>query len=225
MKKRELLVIMVVVLAIVGLVLVGCAGKKEAPAPKGELKVEPQVYPPKVIEHKTSSFGGNPPDWVFATQEDLEKSDKFKGQYVFIFDEKGENLDGLKAWTRSFAAASEVARMVSTRVKNKFAGAQVGDKDMVETYMEEVVQVLAEAQYSGAKKVDDFWVLQQTFTDEGKPDKKEYRYLLLYAVPREQIDEAIKRALEEQAGKSKPKTQEEQKARERVQQIFEEEGM
>ena len=42
--------------------------------------------------------------------------------------------------------------MVSTRVMNKFAGAQVGDKDMVETYMEEVAKVLALAEYSGARQ-------------------------------------------------------------------------
>jgi hypothetical protein len=220
MKKLHCLALVLVALAVLGLALAGCAGKKEAPAPAGDLKVEPQVYPPKIIEHKTSSFGGNPPEWVFTVQEDLEQSDKFKDQYVFVFDEKGGDLDGLKAWTRSFVAASEVARMVSTRVNNKFAGAQVGDKNMVETYMEEVVQVLAQAQYSGARKVDDFWVLQQTYTDQGKPDKKEYRYLLLYAVPRQQIDDAIQRALDETAQKSKPKTEEENKARERVQELF-----
>ena len=221
MKKLNLLVIMVVVLAVVGLVLAGCAGKKEAAAPKGDLKVEPQVYPPKVIEHKLTAFGGNPPEWVFTSQEDQEKSEKFKGQYVFIFDETGENLDGLKAWVRSFAATTEVARMVSTRVMNKFAGAQVGDKNQVETYMEEVAKILAVAEYAGARRVDDFWVLQQTYTDKGQADKKQYRYLLLYSVPKEQIDAAIKRSLDG-ASTTKPKTEEESKARERVQQLFSE---
>lgn len=221
MKKLNLLVIMVVVLAVFGLVLSGCAGKKEAPKPQGEVKVEPQVYPPKVIEHKLTAFGGNPPEWVFTSQEDQEKSEKFKGQYVFIFDETGENLDGLKAWVRSFAATTEVARMVSTRVMNKFAGAQVGDKNQVETYMEEVAKILAVAEYAGARRVDDFWVLQQTYTDKGQPDKKQYRYLLLYSVPREQIDAAIQRSLDG-AGATKPKTEEESKARERVQQLFSE---
>jgi hypothetical protein len=39
-------------------------------------------------------------------------------------------------------------------------------------------------------------------------------------VPREQIDAAIQRALDEQAGRSKPKTEEEQTARDRVKELF-----
>jgi len=115
-----------------------------------------------------------------------------------------------------------VARMVSTRVMNKFVGAQIGDKDMVETYMEEVAKILAVAEYAGARQKADFWVYQQYYDDAGKPTDKVYRYLLLYTVPREQIDAAIQRALDAQSGKAKPKTEEEQTARDRVKELFNE---
>jgi len=222
MKRLSVLIVASAVIAFVGLTLAGC-GSKPAPveeAPKGEIVVETKVYPPKNIEHKKSALGGEVPDWVFEDQMDLEASDKYKDYYVFKFDERGESLDGVKAWTRSFVAATEVARMVSTRVMNKFAGAQVRDKNMVETYMEEVAKVLSEAQYAGARKVDDFWVYQQHYKDDGKPDKKLYMYLFLYTVPREQIDAAIARALDEQSGKVKPKTEEEKVARDRVKELF-----
>ena len=68
----------------------------------------------------------------------------------------------------------------------------------------------------------DFWVLQQTFTDEGEPDKRIYRYWLLYTVPREQIEDAIERALNEEDQKNKPKTEEEKVARDRVKELFDE---
>jgi hypothetical protein len=218
MKKLWLLAAVIAMIAFV----FACAGGAKPKEAKGEIKVEPKVYPPKVLEHKNTAFGGDVPNWVFAEQDELEKQPEYKGQYVFKFDQTGRNLEGLKAWTRSFVAATEVARMVSTRVMNKFAGAQVGDKDMVETYMEEVAKVLALAEYSGARQKADFWVLSQKFTDEGKPSEKEYRYLLLYTVPREQIDAAIRRALDQQGSKSKPKSEEEQTARERVKELFSE---
>jgi hypothetical protein len=128
----------------------------------------------------------------------------------------------VKAWTRSFTAATEVARMVQTRVMNKFAGAQVGDKDMVETYMEEVAKILAVAEYAGARKKDDFWIYRQYYDDNGKPDEKSYTYYMLYTVPKEQIDAAIDRALDAQSQQQKPKTEEEQAARERVKELFSE---
>jgi hypothetical protein len=211
--------VIVAVIAMVAFVF-ACAGGPKAKEPKGEIKVEPKVYPPKTIEHKGTAFGTDVPNWVFEEQADLEQEKEYKGQYVFKFEQTGKDLEGVKAWTRSFTAATEVARMVSTRVMNKFAGAQIGDKDMVETYMEEVAKVLAVAEYAGARQKADFWVYQQYYSDDGKPTDKIYRYLLLYTVPREQIDAAIQRALDAQSGKSKPKTEEEQTARERVKELF-----
>jgi len=218
MKKLWLVVGVIAMVAFV----FACAGGAKARAPKGEIKVEPKVYPPKVIEHKGTAFGTDVPNWVFEEQSDLEKQKEYKDLYVFKFEQTGKDLEGLKAWTRSFTAATEVARMVSTRVMNKFVGAQVGDKDMVETYMEEVAKILSVAEYAGARQKADFWVLQQYYDENGKPTEKRYRYLLLYTVPREQIDAAIQRALDQQNNKSKPKTEEEQTARERVKELFSE---
>jgi hypothetical protein len=193
-----------IVMVAIGLLFVGC---KTKPTPEQEqaLKVEPQVYPPKVIEHKLTALGGDVPEWVFqyANGEDFEGMREYRDDYVFIFEQTGKDLEGVKAWTRSFSAATEVARMVSTRVMNKFAGAQVGDKDMVETYMEEVAKILAVAEYAN-----------------GKPTEKIYTYFLFYTVPREQIDAAIQRSLDAQSNKDKPKTEEEQVARDRVKELF-----
>jgi len=211
-----------VVLVAIGL-LFAC-GTKPTPKQEQALKVEPRVYPPKVIEHKLTALGGDVPEWVFqyANGEDLEKKKDYKDLYVFVFEQTGKDLEGVKAWTRSFSAATEVARMVSTRVMNKFAGAQVGDKDMVETYMEEVVKILAVAEYAGARKKDDFWIHRQFYDDNGGPSKKEYTYYMLYTVPQEQIDAAIQRSLDAQNNKAKAKTEEEQTARDRVRELFSE---
>jgi hypothetical protein len=211
-----------VVLVAIGL-LFAC-GTKPTPKQEQALKVEPQVYPPKVIEHKLTALGGDVPEWVFqyANGEDLEEKKDYKDLYVFIFEQTGKDLEGVKAWTRSFSAATEVARMVSTRVMNKFAGAQVGDKDMVETYMEEVTKILSVAEYAGARKKDDFWIHRQFYDDNGSPTKKEYTYYMLYTVPQEQIDAAIQRSLDAQNNKAKAKTEEEQTARDRVRELFSE---
>lgn len=216
---KHLWKVVIVLLAIA--VLFACASKP-TPQQKEALKVEPQVYPPKVIEHKLTALGGDVPKWVFdyASGEDFEKERDYRDLYVFVFEQTGKDLEGVKAWTRSFSAATEVARMVSTRVMNKFAGAQVGDKDMVETYMEEVAKILAVAEYAGARKKDDFWLHRQFYDDNGKPTEKIYTYFLFYTVPKEQIDAAIQRSLDSQNQKQKPKTEEEQTARDRVQELF-----
>jgi hypothetical protein len=211
-----------VAVVLVAIAVLFACGTKPTPKQEQALKVEPQVYPPKVIEHKLTALGGEVPEWIFqyANGENLEENRDYRDLYVFVFEQTGKDLEGVKAWTRSFSAATEVARMVSTRVMNKFAGAQVGDKDMVETYMEEVAKILAVAEYAGARKKDDFWIYRQFYDDNGGPTKKEYTYYMLYTVPQEQIDAAIQRSLDAQNNKEKSKTEEEQTARDRVKELF-----
>lgn len=219
---KKLTVLLFIGLAIL---MVGCGSDPqpmEVEQPEDTIVVEGRVVPPKVIEHKTSAFGGSVPEWVFMEAMDIEKTDEYSDSYVFIFDDSGENLDFLKAWASGFQASQEVARMVSTRVKSKFVGAQVGDDATLERYMENVVKTVSEAQFSGARKAGDFWVFQQYFNDDGSADYKQYRYLLLYVVPKDQVISAIDRALEGANATEKPKTEEEITARERVKELYSE---
>lgn len=218
---KKLIVLFIIGLAVL---MVGCGSEPEPVVedvnPEDTIVVEPQVFPPKVIEHKTSAFGGSIPEWLFMEATDLEKTEEYADSYVFIFDDAGENLDFLKAWASGFQASQEVARMVSTRVKSKFVGAQVGDDTTLESYMENVVKTVSEAQFSGARKAGDFWVFQQYFKDDGSADYKQYRYLLLYTVPKDQVKDAIERALDEANNADKPKTEEAVTARERVKELY-----
>ena len=209
MKKLSVLLPLVLLLAL----LVGCAG---APEQETEVEGEVEVEEVKVIDHKNKALGGDVPGWVFASPMDLEEEDKFADSYVFKVEEDGGSLDGLKAWASGFSVPTEIARFVSTRVKNKFAGAQVGDKDMIETYMENVTKSLAEAQFSGARRRDDYWVKKQEGED------KFYTYIMLVTVPKAMIDDAIDRALQDEGAKAQPKTEEEKTARARTREIFSE---
>jgi hypothetical protein len=207
MQKISYLLMAILVLA----VAVGC---KSAPPP-----AEPKVQEPEaqytIIDHKTKDFGGTIPDWVGKGTIEIEAMDKYKDFYVFIDDQVGKDLEGLKLWSRGFSIASEIARLVTTRVTDKFVGAAAGDKDELATYMEEVVKSLSEAQYSGARQEADFWVQRRKKSDE----TEDYRYLLLVTVPRDQIDDAIRRALED--ADEKEKTEEKKTAIQRVKDAFE----
>lgn len=170
----------------------------------------------EIIDHKTKDFGGTIPDWVTKSTIELEATEKYQDFYVFIDDQVGQDIEGLKLWSRGFSIASEIARLVTTRVTDKFVGAAAGDKDDLETYLEEVVQSLSEAAYAGARKEEDFWVQRRKLSDASE----DYRYLLFVTVPREQIDEAIRRAFEDADGKEK--SEEKKTAIQRVKDAFDE---
>lgn len=217
-----------IVLLFIGLtvLMVGCGSAPEPVVeqpeeqPEETIVVEPQVFQPKVIDHAKMAYGGSVPEWVFMEAMDLEKTDDYADSYVFIIEDSGPNLDFLKSWAKGFEASQEVARMVSTRVKSKFTGAEVGDEAGLERYMENVVKTVSEAEYSGARTAGDFWVYRQHYKDDGSPDKKEYLYRMLYVVPRDQVTDAIERALEGADAANKPKTEDEITARERVKELY-----
>ena len=203
MKKLLLFVLVALVL------LAGCAGNPKEKKTKIEMEPEDEY---KIVDHKNRDFGGEPPNWVTMTVSELEGSEKYADFYIFIIDQTGKDLNGLKLWAKGFVASSEIARMVETRVEDKFVGAAAGDMDGLEAYMEEVVKSTSSAKFSGMRTEDEFWI-KKKYNDGGE----EFRYLFLVTVPRDQIDAAIQRAFE---GTEKPKTEEKKTAVDRVKEAF-----
>jgi len=204
------LIVLAITALLIGAFFVGCVSQQ-----KGDNTAKPTLAPPpppQIIEHKTSDFGGQPPKWVEKTALELEKEKEYDQFYVFIIDESGKNLDGLKTYAKNFVAADAVAKMVSVRVESKFVGAAAGDKDMLETYMENVVKTVSKANFSGLRVNDEFWVKKRYFNQDGSVDKEEYRYLFLITVPRKAIDDAVKNGFDA----VKPETKEEKAAVDRV---------
>ena len=218
MKK---ILLLLAVVALFGFVL-ACASKPAAPPepmveptpkPVTPKPTPPPPPPPQIIEHKTSDFGGAVPEWVTKSLLELEKDPRFESYYVFIVDQPGgQDLIGLQTWAREFSAQDTIAGMIYTRVKSKFVGALAGDVDMVETYMEQVVKNVSEAEYSGLRVDDEFWIKKRYFDQDGNVEKEEYRYLFLMTVPRKAINDAIARAMDT----TPPETKEEKAAVDRV---------
>ncbi len=202
-----------VVVVVTGIVLLlgACVSSPKVEKPQMIQEAKPEVIDDQY--HGTRET----PDWVFMEPDEI--ANNVKDYYVFKFMRSGKDLDGLRLWTRGFVASSEIARLVSVKVKDKFVGAAAGDKDKLETYMEEVVKSVSKAQFSGARKKASYWWLIRKVNTDGTVEEK-YEYFMLYYVPKDQIDQAIKRALEEADKRVKPKSEEEVTARERVKEAF-----
>jgi hypothetical protein len=202
-------------LALVALaVIVGCASGPDTPP--AEIVDRPEF---KIIEHKNSTLGGDIPDWTTMDEGALEADDRFEGKFVFRFEETGADLQGVKAIADNMRAPSELARLISTRVEQVFAGAEVGDQDFVETYFENVVKTVSETEVNGFRKYGDFWVLKEYTNSDGSAGRREYAYYTLYTIDEAIVEELVGRAINGLT----PETEEEVSARERVRQIMNEE--
>ncbi len=208
MKSRITIILLSLVLAIA---VISCASKPTPVEEPVQLKTAGPSY--TVIEHKNTMFNRDIPFWVPEDTGILEQDSRFEDMYVFKFERTGQDLNGTKTLADNLDASSEIARMVNLRVKQKFAAAEVGDANSVETYFENVVQTLSDTTVSGFRKYGDFWVLRQ----DNKTGVNEYIYFSLYTIAKNEVNRLIQAAI---TGES-ANTEEEQTARQRVQEIFE----
>lgn len=208
------------------LTIYGC---KSAPAPVEEKKPNSpstpalvKVYPPQILEHKGTAMGRDFPKWIDAALDGskaVEKLPDYQGQYIVVVQQDGGDLAGTQLAASHLDAQSVIAQMISTRVSDTFAGAQVGDKDKIETYMERCVKSVASARFTGFAQEADWWSKLQTFTSDGKPDKQVYRVYQIWGIDKTLLQKQIDQILSDSA-QAEEKTPEKQRAMDLVQQSF-----
>lgn len=219
--KKTIVAISLAVLALSALTSCG-----SAPAPAAEPAKPARVVPKfDVIEHKTMAIGGDIPEWVnIYVQEGnsgVEALDKFKDMYVFVGEDSGTNLPALRLWVSGFNVQQDLARLVSSRVQAKFAGAAAGSPDAeFGRYFENVVKNVAEATITGARKDSDFWVFKRYYKADGVTvDREVYDVYVLVTIGRDILKKQLDKILDGVVVDTPP-TKEQQTAIDRVKESF-----
>ncbi|MDA8410780.1 MAG: hypothetical protein M0001_10345 [Treponema sp.] len=219
MKKLFLVAATVSALVIVA----SCAS---APPPKQpELVVKSPPY--DILQTKGTLLGMNDsPSWVIADlqggEKAVEKLPDYQKDYVVVVGVTGKDLEATQMAAGLLDAQTQVANYLSRRVKETFSGAQVGDKDKLETYMERVVKSVSEVQFSGFQKAADWWVQLRWYKDQNKRkiDHDEYRVFQLYTIDKDVLQTQFDKILAD-AGKTEAQmTPDKQKAMDLVNQAM-----
>ena len=215
---KKILAMFAILLALA--VVAGCASKPKTGVNPPAATVK--TYPPQIIEHKGTAFGRDYPKWMDAALDGpkaVEKLADFANKYVVVVQEDGKDLAGANLAASKLDAQTTIAAMISTRVKDTFAGAQVGDKDKIETYMERAVKSVSEATFTGFAMEGDWWAKLQTFTSDGKASDQVYRVIQLWTIDKDTLQKQVQKQLAGAAA-AEPKTEDKQKAIDLVQQSF-----
>ena len=220
----------VIVLGLVAttLLFVSCSSNKEK-------ELEPQVLEgsvkTEVLEHKGTALGLDQlPAWVqvYVTEGvyGVENLSNYENQYCFIGEETGSNIDALQAWVANFDVPAEIARSVATRVDALFTGAASGSPDgEYGTYFENIVKTVSNANYSGARKVNDWWVHTRRYDpDQKKQYVDEYRCYVLYTIEKDLLDQQVLEMMDQVANGTKETTDAQKSAISNVRAIMESEG-
>lgn len=218
---KKILGILLVVLAVFA--LASCASQPKVEAPK----VADTVLTPDVLEHKGTALGANVPAWVMSYIESgassVEKLPEYKGKYVIVLDSEGQSKQGTQTAMDNMDAPVQIARYLSTRVQQKFAGAQVGDRDQLTEYFENVVKTVSEAKFSGFMAGPDWWVYLQYYKpgakNKSEVERRIYRVIKLYSIDIEVLQKQLEKYLTDVEA-AVAKTPEKQRAIDAVQSAF-----
>lgn len=174
--------------------------------------------PYDILQHAGTTLGVTQlPSWVTVALQGakaVEKLPDYKGQYVVVVDVTGKDLEATKMAAGLLNAQTEISRYLSLRVKETFSGAQVGDKDKIETYMERVVKSVSDIQFSGFQKAADWWVEYRWYKDAAKKriDHDEYRVFQLYTIDKDVLQTQLDKILADAAKTETQLTPDKQKA-------------
>lgn len=196
----------------------GCGGS--TPPPANDPVANPPIQEQEVvISYQDKDLGIPIPAWVRTSELDLQNSPDYKDFYVFKFMEEGQDLRGTQLAAEKLQAAPAIAGQINQRVQAKFVGAEVGDRNLMEAYMENVVKSLSDAQIAGLR-TQSFWTKVRV-TDPNGNVRDVYRVRTLATVPRQTLDTLIRRALDG-TERERPLTEGQRAARARVRQAIEE---
>jgi len=205
MKARKAVLVL-----LVAALIISCGTKP--PLRKGEV----------LIEDKGTAYGIKTPKWVelaiIGGYRDIEKLPDYKDKVVFIAQFEAQNLQSAQLLAERMQADTEIARYLSTRVKDAFKGANVADADSKNfgAYGERFVMSVGEATFSGFRMEADWWVKVQTYTPEDKPDKQIYRVIQLWAIDKNMLQKQFDMLFSQMAG-GEPPTPEQKRAMDLVQ--------
>ena len=206
-------------------VFISCETTDNSYHSSAPMAIKKSMRLPELLDHKNRKCGESIPDWIGEDVADLEKSGKYGGSYIFVFESgKARYLEGDQfwLWLSNFTAAREIARWASKRVSDKAATAVAGNKNVMGGYTKELVKIVSEATINGFKKEGDYWTLRRFYTPEGDVEGDFYSVMALYSVPKATLDQIVRDAMKTANGRVPPKSPEEQEAYDEVQRAFEE---
>ncbi|MDR2900167.1 MAG: M48 family metalloprotease [Treponema sp.] len=166
------------------------------------------------LENKGSIMNIPTPEWVSIYVEKgvsgLQALPAYRGKYCIVGEESGTNRQFVLAWADQASAQQRIGAMLRTNIASRYtaavdanassSGAANSAVEATGDYNQEIdniVNGLVNVSYSGAQRENDWWVYQRRY-DPDHPEiyTDEYTALVLYTVPKTELNRQIALALE-----------------------------
>jgi len=117
----------------------------------------------QIIESQNGMGETDLPDWVRRYYDSgihgVEALDRYIGRYVFIGENRGENISALQQWANGFTVQHDLPRLVAARAEHRLVSpASLYPDDEYGQFFESLIKQVSDGEYPGAVKEDTFWL-------------------------------------------------------------------
>ena len=170
----------IVIFLVAVCLLAACVGQKNRiifrPDPEQE-EQEPINFLDhwQIIETENGQGETDIPEWIRGYFDGgirgIEYMDRYSGKYIFVGENRGENITALQHWLNGFTVLHDLPRLVAARVERRLvASASLYPDDEYGQYFENLMKKVADGEYPGAVIERTFWVKLQRIPDSGDDD-------------------------------------------------------
>jgi len=191
-------------------------------------KKEPVVFRPDPVQDKLQEQTGSAESWEIIKSQDgssekgipawlrsyldkgvqgVESLDTYRGKYVFVGENRGNNINVLQQWADGFSTAQDLPRLIVQRVEKRLvASATLYPDDEYGEYFASLIKNISDGEYPGADKEQTFWIRQKKIpvkveNDEyseapaGNNEIERYEFYILITIKKEALQETIKKIM------------------------------
>lgn len=177
------------------LCLFSCASEQR---PQAVLDWTPKSIPAEsvqtfsIVSRESDMF----PPWVDAYLagglRGVERLPAYRNTYVFVKENRGNNLDALKQWAVHFSVEREFPRLVAQRVQNRLEGNVTTYPDNeYGVFFENAIKAFSDARYEHTVKFDDFWFEKSIVAEDGGEDRHEFLFLIMVIIEKKTLTDQI----------------------------------
>jgi len=211
MKKNKIILFLLIVFSI------GCGTKKEAvifrPDPVQDKPQEQASLPEswEIIHSQNGSPEKGIPAWLRSYLDKgikgVEALDTYNGKYVFVGENRGNNINVLQQWADGFSTAQDMPRLIVQRVEKRLvASASLYPDDEYGEYFAYLIKKVSDGEYQGADKEQIFWIKQKKIPGSGNNDEnaeappanddpERYEIYVLITMDKESLQKTIRKIM------------------------------
>jgi hypothetical protein len=211
MKKNKIILLLPIIF------LAACATKKDA-----------VVFRPDIVQGKPQEQTGLPASWEIINSQNgppekgipawlrgyldegiqgIESLDAYSGKYVFIGENRGNNVNVLQQWADGFTTAQDLPRLIVQRVEKRLvASASLYPDDEYGEYFAYLIKKVSDGEYPEANKEQIFWIRQKRISgsrenngdSEMPPENnnlERYEFFVLITINKESLQKAIQKIM------------------------------